>query len=87
MNHFANIVKETIAIIALTLLCAFAAHATEHSDRRQAARDTRQDTRQSARDTKQNCVVNDDKSNGQCRQDKRQTKQDGRQKARDIKYF
>lgn len=86
MNYFTNIIKETIAIVALTILCAFAAHATVHSERRQEARDTRQDTRQYARDAKQRCIVNDNKSNHQCRQDKRQTKQDGRQKARDIRF-
>lgn len=86
MNHFSNIVKETLAVLALTLLCAFAAHATDHSERRHDARDTRQDSRQSARDTKQRCVVDDNKSNHHCRQDKRNTKQDGRQEARRIKY-
>lgn len=87
MNHFSEVIKETIAVVALSLFCAFAAHATEQAHQRQEARDTRQDTRQSARDTKQSCVTSDEKSNGQCRQDKRQSKQDGRQKARDIKYY
>jgi len=75
-----------LSIMALALSGAFAAHATDRSDKRQEARDTRQDTRQQARDTKQNCVADDDKSNHQCRVDKRRTKQDGRQQARDIKW-
>lgn len=87
MSNFTHVVKETIAVITLTLLCAFAAHATEQAHQRQDARDTRQDTRSQARDTKQSCVQSDEKSNGQCRQDKHQSKQDGRQQARDIKYY
>ena len=86
MKYSIHTVKEIFAVVTLTLLCAFAAQATDRSERRQEARDTRQDTRQYARDAKQRCIVNDNKSNHQCRQDKRQTKQDGRQKARDIRF-
>lgn len=86
MSTISHITARISAVVLLCFGVAFAAQATDRSDKRQEARDTRQDTRSQARDTKQQCLQNDDKSNHDCRQDKRQTKQDGRQQARDIKY-
>jgi len=86
MHYFAEVVKETIAVVVLSFLCAFAAHATEQVEQRHEARDVRQDTRSQARHDKRECKEDDEKSHHQCREDKRRAKQDGRQKARDIKY-
>jgi len=62
------------------------AYATDQSNQRQDARDTKQEGRNTARDTKQACKSGDEKSRPECRQDKRNTKQDTRGTARDIKY-
>lgn len=68
------------------VLAATPALATDRSEKRQQARETRQDTRQNARETKQDCRAADQKSNVECRWDKRSSKQQGREAARDIKY-
>ena len=76
---------------AMLLACGMVAAATpalatDRSEKRQQARETRQDTRQNARETKQDCRAADQKSNVECRWDKRSSKQQGREAARDIKY-
>lgn len=86
MLNFSEVLKETIAVSVLSLVCAFAAHATEQAEQRQEARDVRQDARSQARHDKRECKHNDEKSDHECREEKRGAKQDGRQKARDIKY-
>jgi hypothetical protein len=62
------------------------AYATEQSQQRQDAWDTRQTARPDARQEKVDCRANDKKSRPECRQDKRDAKQDARGTARDIKY-
>ncbi|WP_245273451.1 hypothetical protein [Phyllobacterium sp. UNC302MFCol5.2] len=77
----------TASIIAISLVSSSGlSWATEQSQQRQQARDTKQQARPAARQAKQDCRAADQKSNAACRQDKRSTKQDARQTGRAIKY-
>ena len=71
---------------ASALLAAGPAMATEQSQQRQDARDTKQDTRSDSREAKVDCRQADQQSNPECRQDKRGAKQEGRESACDTKY-
>lgn len=79
-------VAPSLVFVAGLLSVTGPGFATEQSQQRQQARDTRQDARQQTRDTKAECRAGDEKNRAECRQDKRDTKQDARQKGRDIKY-
>jgi hypothetical protein len=75
----------TLAIAASVQWVSVPAYATEQSQQRQEARDTKQTGRQDARQEKAECKAGDDKSRAECRQDKRDTKQESRDTAREIK--
>lgn len=87
-NNKADTMKKIIlsVISAVMLLPALSAHATDRSDDRQEARNTRQDSRTDGRQTKQDCFVDNNKSNSGCRQDKRENRRDGRRDAFDVKW-
>lgn len=77
-----------VAILVITAGMQWAsvpAYATEQSQQRKGARDTRQTGRQEARQQKAECRAGDEKSRAECRQEKRDTKQESREAARDIK--
>jgi hypothetical protein len=82
-NYLAAIA--TLVITAGVQLGSLPAYATEQSEQRQDARDTKQTGRQDARQEKVECKAGDDKNRAECRQDKRDTKQETRDTARDIK--
>ncbi len=76
----------TLAIVAGVQWVSMPTYATEQSQQRQGARDTKQTGRQGAREAKAECKAGDEKSRAECRQDKRGTKQESRDTAREIKY-
>jgi uncharacterized low-complexity protein len=75
-----------LAVAAGAQLVSVPADATEQSQQRQEARDTKQTGRQDARAEKAACMAGDEKTRPECRQDKRDAKQESRETARDIKY-
>ena len=85
--NFASARLLSLGILAIGLaLSAAPAGATEQSNQRQDARDTKQGAKQDARQEKVDCRQANQKNNAECRHDKRDTKQEGRTDTREIKY-